>query len=62
MKKAIKKAMVILAIIFALIIGSSVLLSTLNKPLDRSNATLIDVTVEEGATIVRVGTGIFGSR
>lgn len=50
MKKAIKKAMVILAIIFALIIGSSVLLSTLNKPLDRSNATLIDVTVEEGAT------------
>ena len=50
MKKAIRKAMVILAIIFALIIGSSVLLSTLNMPLDRSNATLIDVTVEEGAT------------
>ena len=45
MKKAIKKAMVILAIIFALIIGSSVILSRLNKPLDLSNSTLIDVTV-----------------
>ncbi len=48
MKKAIKKALIVLAVIFGLIIGSSAVLLNLNKPLDRNNTALVDVTVEEG--------------
>ena len=50
MKNAIKKALLILVIIFAVIIGSSALLSALNSPMDRTDHSYTMVTVKEGAT------------
>ncbi len=42
--------MLVLGILFVIIVGSSALLSYLNKPLDRDNSALVSVVVEQGAS------------
>ncbi len=50
MKKSIKRAMIVLGILFVIIVGSSALLSYLNEPLDRDNSALVSVVVEQGSS------------
>ena len=50
MKKSIKKAMIVLGILFVMIVGMTLVLSALNKPLDRDNNTMISVVIQEGSS------------
>jgi UPF0755 protein len=50
MKKSVKKALIILAIILAVLFAISSGLSMLNSPKDRSDTTYTNVTIEEGSS------------
>ena len=58
MKKSIKKAMLVLGILFVVIVGSSALLSYLNEPLDRDNSALVNVVVEEGSSTTDIANAL----
>ncbi len=50
--------MIVLGILFVMIIGVSVILSVINKPLDRDNSTMITVTIEEGSSTTDIANAL----